>query len=75
MLYTNRTKLKNKMAVKKWLKRNLKKFDMFGKKIELNFNKKGESHKTLKGALQSILIMIVVLAFFVSRIYIMIQRL
>ena len=48
---------------------------MFGKPIALNFNKKGKTHRTLTGASFSIMILIIVAVYFVSRIFILQQRL
>ena len=38
---------------------------MFGHKIQLNYNKRGSSHNTIIGGICSILIKIVILAYFV----------
>jgi hypothetical protein len=42
--------------------------DMFGYKIELNFNKKGSTHKTLCGGLVSILVLTIMLIYVYSNV-------
>ena len=45
--------------------RAIKKFDIFGHPIELNFNKKGSSHKTLIGGVFSIIGLTLWMIFFI----------
>ena len=49
----------------------IKTHDLFGHKIELNFNKKGSSHNTLIGGVFSILIKMVMLIY----IYLLVKKL
>ena len=43
--------------------KGIKKIDLFGYKIEINFNRKGSNHRTIFGGCLSILYAIVILAF------------
>jgi hypothetical protein len=45
--------------------------DIFGKRISLNFDKRGESHKTLCGGIVTIIVMITILCFGLFRSYVM----
>ena len=52
----------------------LKMLDIFGKPITLNFDKKGDTHKSFFGSIMSLILISIILAFAGSKISVMIQR-
>ena len=45
------------------LSKRIKNHDMFGHKIEFNYNKRGSSHQTIIGGICSLIIKIMILAY------------
>ena len=45
--------------------------DIFGKRINLNFDKRGETHKTLCGGIFTVIVMITIISFGLFRSYVM----
>ena len=52
----------------------VKVFDIFGKPITLNFDQKGDTHKSLFGSIMSVILASIILAFAGSRASIMFNR-
>jgi hypothetical protein len=50
------------------LKQLIRKQDMFGYRVELNFNKKGSTHKTMCGGLTSILVLCLMMAYVIINV-------
>ena len=48
------------------LTKRIKGYDQYGHQVKLQFNDKGDAHKTLLGGLISIIVQVVLAAYFVS---------
>lgn len=53
------------MSKNKSLKRRIKNLDLFGHNVQLNFDKKGTTHKSLLGGIMSLIYLLFIIAFIV----------
>ena len=62
------------MEILKFLKKTIKRADFFGKKIILNYNKKGGSFNTVLGGIFSIISILIVILYAAQRFYVLITN-